>query len=623
MITTETTNNETVQDANEEGVDEEPWQRHRGPLTRPDGRVCIGRVGAPQGQEATSTQFFFWVPEGALVETTQLVTCESHIAGRSYTFYAIVEETHRRSRKRDMGDEEGESDGDLASIPPFQPIGYTFARAGILRTSPPVLTSPRERSDVMLAGPAEAPLAYGADEIEHPLEVGLIKNGGNHVAGAGVIDLDYLLGTNGGHLNVNGAAGRGTKSSFLLFIMWMLLRLARQQKRERPSAQDRLRIVPIILNVKNFDLFYIDCWSKRYRPDVHGKTWQMLGIDEPQPFQNVTFYAAQQPGGELPVPTGRLGDVHAYSWSLRDIIERGLFSYLFAETDTSDANFGALVLDIENFLTGEKMANDGATTRFLRSDTSQPPTFDDLRTWVDTQARLDDASRALHSHHPATWKKLHRRLIKLTYESKGVLRRGDSQGNPLDLVRADSSDPIVVDLAALATQPALQRFVVATIFRQLVEACTGSSAVRGLVYLIMLDELNRFAPHGARDPITQLIELVATEMRSQGIILLGAQQKASKVSEKVIENAGIRALGKTGSLELSTPVWRFLSMAAQRKADVLPPDEKLVIQDNFREPMHVRVPFPVWAMNPSEAADSSRMGATKDKSELYHDVIDA
>src|SRR5690606_18143314 len=131
----------------------------------------------------------------------------------------------------------------------------------------------------------------------------------------------------------------------------------------------------------------------------------------------------------------------------------------------------------------------------------------------------------------------------------GVLRRDDRNGAPLNLVRTDTSDPIVVDLSALARFPELQRFVVATILRQLVEARTGANAVRGLVYLVTIDELNRFAPRGANDPITQLIEMVAAEMRSQGIILLGAQQQASKVSEKVIENAAIRVLGRTGSLE--------------------------------------------------------------------------
>jgi len=121
-----------------------------------------------------------------------------------------------------------------------------------------------------------------------------------------------------------------------------------------------------------------------------------------------------------------------------------------------------------------------------------------------------------------------------------------------------------------------------------------------MVYLVTLHELNRFAPKGASDPITKLIETVAAEMRSQGIILLGAQQQASKVSEKVIENAALRVLGRTGTLELDTPTWRFLSASAKSKATVLPLNEKLIIQDNFREPMHVRIPFPVWAMNPRE-----------------------
>ena len=103
----------------------------------------------------------------------------------------------------------------------------------------------------------------------------------------------------------------------------------------------------------------------------------------------------------------------------------------------------------------------------------------------------------------------------------------------------------------------------------------------------MLDELNRFAPKGARDPITQLIEMVAAEMRSQGIILLGAQQQASRVSEKVIENSAIRALGQTGSLELGMPIWKFLTASARERAMNLRLEEKLIIQATFRQPMLV------------------------------------
>ncbi len=571
-----------------------------------NGRICIGRIGAPPQKEATSTGFYFWIPQDRLVETTQIVTCESDIAGQAYTFNALVTEVYRQSRKRSMSSEVDEADGDVNHQPPFENDGFTYAAASILRSQ--VFSPPQERSPVYLASAEEARISYGAEDIQEgrALEVGLIKNGANQIAGPGMIDLDYLLGTNGGHMNVNGSAGRGTKSSFLLYINWLLLYRARQEKQARPSAGDRLRVVPIILNVKGLDLFHIDRPSSRYRPE-HLRDWQALGIDNPQPFQNVSFYAPEALEGVIAVQTGRGGHVEPYSWSLRDVIEKGLFSYLFAETDANDANFGALVLDIESWLTKES-TDSGEVVRTLREEEGSSQTFRELLGWVDKRGEEGDGK--WRNHHPSTWKKLYRRLSKLVYECRGVLRIDDQRGHPLIVTQADTSDPLVLDLFKLAGKPEIQRFVVATIFRQLVEARTGAKAGEGPIYLVTLDELNRFAPRGASDPITRLIEMVASEMRSQGIILLGAQQQASKVSEKVIENAAVRVLGRTGTLELDTTAWRFLSVSAKSKATVLPLNEKLVIQDNFREPMHIRVPFPVWAMNPHEALPTITVNRT-------------
>ena len=66
--------------------------RSQGPVKRADGKIIIGRVGAPPHQEASSDQFFFTVPPLALVEKTQLVTTESEIDGKMYKFYGIVTE---------------------------------------------------------------------------------------------------------------------------------------------------------------------------------------------------------------------------------------------------------------------------------------------------------------------------------------------------------------------------------------------------------------------------------------------------------------------------------------------------------------------------------------------------
>lgn len=569
---------------------------------------AIGKVASPPRHESTSEEFYFWVAPDTLVEKSQIVRTECRVGDTEVSFYGLIREVYRQSRQSNLGEEYDRHDGDINYQPPFDSPGFTYAAVTILRTEPAVLAPPLEGSDVFLGGEDDARMAYAFDEIENPLTVGRVRNGGSRFAGPGRIDLDYLLGANGGHLNVNGVAGRGTKSSLLLHFNYLLLREARRQQREKPGNPDRLRIVPIILNVKNFDLFHIDRPSKRYDPAKHLADWQALGIDDPAPFSNVTFYAPQLPGQEIPINTGRpKSDVKAYSWSLRDVIERGLLTYLFAEDDVRGDNFGALVLDIENFLTHERLERDNTRLRKLKTGPDVPSHFDGLLKWVEELAINEQGTLnpLKGRHHSATLRKLYRRLLRLVYEGNGVLRRDAQQGKPLDVCSKESRDPIVVDLNGLSAVPALQRFVVADIFRQLVHERTGSHAQRGLIYLVTLDELNRFAPSGSHDPITELIERVAAEMRSQGVILLGAQQQASLVSGRVIENAGLRVLGKSGSLELSHKVWGGLSNSARKKASMLLLEEKLLMQDSFREPMLVKIPFPPWALRYAEADYSS------------------
>ena len=573
------------------------------PATAAEPTPIIGKVASPPRRQASSDEFCFWVRPDMLVEKTQIVRTDSTIGGEAIRFYGLVKEVYRESRQADIAEEFDRHDGDVAYEPPYESRGVTFAVVSILRTDPPVLTPPLEGSDVHIGGAEEARMAYGADETENPLAVGLVKNGGSRMAGPGLIDLDYLLGANGGHMSVTGVAGRGTKSSFLLHVNYLLLRAARQQQAARPADPRRLRVVPIILNVKNFDLFHIDRANRRFDPAAHGAEWRELGVDDPGPFTGVSFLAPQLPDQNNPRDTGRpKADVKAYSWSLGDVIERGLLQYLFAEDDVRNDNFAALVLDLEQWLTRETIDMDFNTVRELNPDPERPQTFDELLKRVKEWG-TDEKVAPISNHHPGTWRKLYRRLLKLVIEGNGVLRRKELHGKPLALTAHDTKNPTVVDLSSLAGIPSLQRFVVATIFRQLVDDRTGSAARPGLVYLVTLDELNRFAPRNSRDPITQLIEQVAAEMRSQGIILLGAQQQASMVSPRVVENAGIRALGKTGHVELSSEVWRGVSEAARRKASQLLPEEKLLLQDSFREPMLVKVPFPPFALRGEDAVD--------------------
>jgi hypothetical protein len=411
-----------------------------------------------------------------------------------------------------------------------------------------------------------------------------VRNGGVPFAGPAVLDLAYLLGENGGHLNVNGIAGMGTKSSFLLHVIQLLLAWARRTG--RPGDPGRQRIVPIVFNVKNFDLFYIDRWNRNWKPEYESD-WRELGVEKPGPFEHVEFRAPQERKTDNPIRTGRDG-VRAYSWGLADIIEQTLFRYLFADDDLGSPNFGTLVGAIEERLTFD--SNDGP---LLWRD--GPQTFDALLEWV----RDPDNQHALGDPHAGTKGSFTRRLRGLLQDRDGVLRRDQTRGRPLVVPTDETPGPLVIDLFGVRDGK-FQRFVVAAVLHQLVEL-RSRNPIEGLRYVVALDELNRFAPAGGSDPITRMVEKVAAEMRSQGVILLGAQQEASGVAPRVIENCGIRAVGRSGTLELAADVWRGLDKAAKAQAAQLLETDKLLIQPSFRAPLLAKVPFPPWALRREES----------------------
>jgi len=566
-----------------------------------DGAVApgkaLGRVAAPPRHESTSGRFFFWVDRAQAVERTQIVATGSRIGSRTVQFIGVVQEVYRRSRQKDIGEEAARFDNRSDEQTPFDSEGVTYAEVAILRTEPVVHAAPLEESEVFLATAAEAGRGYGLDRMGQRLDVGLLRNGGTDLAGRAAIDLDFLLGKNGGHLNVNGIAGLATKTTLLLEVVWLLLREARRQKENNTSDPRRLQVVPIAFNVKNFDLFFLDRWNTRFLQEEERcrEEWQQMGVEEPRPFTAVQLFAPQIKAESVPVGVGRSDAVvKPYSWSLSDVIEKRLFRFLFSEEDVYEPNFGGLVGELEEYLTSETQAGPK-----LRADA--PPTFQKLLEWF-----RENRANQFTDFASATKGKLLRRLKYVVQEGDGVLRRNDARGNPLVIPQAGVEGPLVIDLFGINRTPSLQRFVVAAVFHQIIEYRSGKQ-VQGLRYLITLDELNRFAPKGCSDPITQQIELVAGEMRSQGVILLGAQQQASMVSPRVIENSAIRVLGRSGTLELQKDVWSFLSQSARSAAAQLQPDEKLLYQPSFREPMLAKIPFPPFALSEGDAAPPTEL----------------
>lgn len=531
-----------------------------------DAAAAIGRVAAPFGLEATANEFHFWIRREHLPENNQFVRTETTIAGERVEFYGVIDEVKHGSRRRGVDEEYDVFDGDVAYEPPFKTDGITYARVQILKAQPEIDTPPHAQSPVFLGGEAEAKTAYGFADMARPMPIGLLKNGASRFAGLGNIDLDYLLGENGGHLNVNGMAGVGTKTSFLLTVVKSLQKIADDSLK----TNNKLFVVPIILNVKGEDLMWLSKPNKRFK-ESDAKEWNQLGIKS-APFAKAEFY---EPAGSPVHGCTAIG----YSWSLQDVMAEESLLFVFSDDDNLSENMTALVREIAADLT-EK---DGKT---LKTGDNSPKTWQGLLDWMTTTT---PNSR----YGTATWWAVYRRLFKVLDEGKGIFPRDQITGNPLRVVKLQSAPLQVVDINSLPHS--LQRFVVGSILKQVVDARKSAKAIPNLRYVIMLDELNRFAPRGARDEITRLLERVATEMRSQGVILLGAQQMASQVSTKVIEMSSIRVLGRTGAAELTDKVWSSWEKSARDKAVKLLPSEKLVLQPTFRQPMLVKVPMNPWA----------------------------
>ena len=252
----------------------------------------------------------------------------------------------------------------------------------------------------------------------------------------------------------------------------------------------------------------------------------------------------------------------------------------------------------------ERLTRDTSQGSQLRADA--PQTFDELPDWLKDEAN----HRALGEPHAGTRASLLRRLRGLLLDSDGMLRRNKAHGKPLTMPGGEVDGPLVIDLFGVKDEK-MKRFVVAAVLHQLVEM-RSKAPVEGLRYVIALDELNRFAPKGGSDPITDMIERIAAEMRSQGIILLGAQQEASRVSPRVIENSAIRAVGRSGTLELSADVWKSLGPAGKAQAAQLLESEKLIVQPSFRAPMLAKIPFPPWALRKEESVSPSAPSASGD-----------
>ncbi len=158
----------------------------------------------------------------------------------------------------------------------------------ILRSVPELWLAPDPGATVARVLGAERREALFLDQMEHPLPIGLDQGGDPIYA-----DFAFLNGEKGGHASISGISGVATKTSYALFLLYMLFETQEGRALLGPAVTATRALV---FNVKGEDLLHIDRPNARYSIQRDApRRWRALGVGEPAPFQRVRLYAPRSP----------------------------------------------------------------------------------------------------------------------------------------------------------------------------------------------------------------------------------------------------------------------------------------------------------------------------------------
>ena len=431
---------------------------------------------------------------------------------------------------------------------------YT-ALVKIIRTHPEdILLPPRPGDFALCKDEAKfVNYTYRFTEMRRKMPVGLLASGN-----PAYFNLDFLSGERGAHVNIAGMSGVATKTSYSLFLLYSLFH-------SDPSGRSRA----IIFNVKGDDLLYLDKPNARLT-DNSREQYQKLSLPC-GPFPEVAYHNTTAP-----------------LWTMRQFAEREFIRFLFTDPEQTAATDFAIdnlawILKTEAAKTqGEELivhdqpiaTLDQLTEMICEDDSSANPWFEKAASNTRTSVI--------------------RRLRGITLQVSSLLGptgnfNYDSQLNVIDLHRL---------------QEKARAFVVGSVLKTLFDTRESQGEAHPTVYLV-LDELNKYASRESAGPIREMLLDVAERGRSLGIILIGAEQTASEVEERVVGNSAIRVVGRLESGESLKDAYSWLSAGMRRRATLLRPGTMVVSQPEVPVPLVVRFPFPAWATRRSEVGDEA------------------
>ncbi|HJM88579.1 MAG TPA: ATP-binding protein [Dehalococcoidia bacterium] len=553
----------------------------------------VGPVGLVLGTEQeASTPLGFWVyvdPDRYL-QLDDVVHVTSQLpGGEPVEIYGLVDEVKAHQEGASFT-----SDVGLVSEGVLPAKVVVAAHVSVTRLEPEVYVPPVPGSPVEIAEGETQRAALFYDEMDETFPIG-ISRAGDSLFG----NLQFLDGTNGAHVNISGISGVATKTSYATFLLHTLFEGGALGERAANSKA-------VIFNVKGEDLLFLDKPNAKLDDTERAKYAQ---LDLPAtPFRSVGFFAPVR-GGDQPMPeTGsRIEGVTGFFWTLRDFCERGYLRYLFADADSELSQLSYVVDAVEAEL--RKVAKASPPGANIVIDGAVVPSFEELLEVIELHTDPDEelggrrwAGGSGNSAASIGTIRAFMRRLRGASRHVGNLIRGDefaeidAADHRIDTAR---NQVTVIDIHRLHDRA--QRFVVGVVLsEQMEERESRRGSDRPPPLFVVVDELNKYAPRDGRSPIKELLLDIAERGRSLGVILIGAQQTASEVEQRVVGQAAFRVVGRLDAAEAGRSEYRFLSAAARERARLLKPGTMIVSQPELPVPLLIQFPRPAWATRPSE-----------------------
>lgn len=536
--------------------------------------------------DATPLEFWVAVAPGAHIQLDDVVALNRTLpTGEILRIYGIVAQVRARHEGARF-----QSDVFLIADGLLPAEVSEAAMVQVTRVVPEVFVPPLPGAEVRKATSEERAAALDFETVERKLPAGLSRDGEPVY-----LDVDFLDGTKGAHVNISGISGVATKTSYATFLLYSLFYSG-------VLGAEATNTKALIFNVKGEDLLFLDHPNTKLDDDQRLR-YSTLGLSAGA-FKSVGVMAPPRKGDPNATPDvgSRSVGVKPFFWTIAQFCSQGLLPFLFADAEDERQQYTIVVQSVAARLmeaARETPRPDGAVS--IEGTTVR--TFRQLVEFIEAKLIPDDPDERADQRWTGraigggTINAFIRRLASATARVEHLIR-ADINDAPKFSLDLDSNQVTVVDIHNLHERA--QRFVVGVVLRQAFDRKESSGVAKPLQFVV-LDELNKYAPREGSSPIKEILLDVAERGRSLGIILIGAQQTASEVERRVVANSAVRVVGRLDSAEAGRDQYGWLPAAQRQRATILKPGSMYVSQPRLPVPVLLEFPFPAWATRSAEA----------------------